>query len=94
MVRKLYTNSELIRAQRCSINNRDDLMRSVSCGCYSCESILLANSITDWKLEEDGGMTAICPFCGKETIVGDSSVYPMKKIFLQEMKEFWTENCR
>ena len=36
----------------------------------------------------------VCPFCGKETIIGDSSVYPMKKIFLQEMKKFWAENFR
>ena len=93
MVKKLYTNSELIRAQRSSINNRDHLMRSVSCGCYSCETIMLANDIRDWKLEEDGGMTAICPFCGKATIIGDSGI-PMKKIFLQEMRKFWAEQCR
>jgi len=47
MVKKLYTNSELIRAQRSSINNRDYLMRSVSYGCYSCETIMLVNDIRD-----------------------------------------------
>ncbi len=93
MVKKVYTNSELINAQRSSVNNRDHLMRSVTCGCYSCETIMLANGITDWKLEENGGMTAICPFCGKETIIGDGGV-PMKKILLQELKKFWAEYTR
>ncbi len=93
MEKKIFTNSYLIRALDYSRRNRDHLMRSVSCGCYSCETIMLANDIRDWKLEDDGGMTAICPFCGKETIIGDGGV-PMKKIFLQELKKFWAEYTR
>ena len=93
MIKKFYTNSEMIVAQRNSVNNKDHLMRSVSCGCFSCETLMLANEIRDWKLEEDGGMTAICPFCGKTTIIGDGGS-PMKKIFLQELKKFWAEYTR
>ena len=92
-MKKLYTNSELIGAQRRSIGNRNSLMASVSCGCYSCETIMLSNEIRDWKLEDNGEMTAICPFCGKETIIGDDGI-PIKKIFLQEMRKFWADYCR
>ena len=94
MVKKLYTNSELINAQRSSINNRDRLMASVSCGCFSCETLMLANGIRDWKMEEDGRLTAVCPYCGEETVIGDDAVYPMKKEFLREMKRFWYDRNR
>ena len=39
-------------------------------------------------MEEDDDYTAICPYCGEETIIGDDAVYPIKKAYLKELKEF------
>ncbi len=88
MKKRLYTNSELIRGLDYAHHNRGSLQRSVSCGCFNCQNILLANDIRDYRLEEDGDFTAICPYCQEESIIGDDAVYPIKKAYLQELKEF------
>ena len=92
MEKKKYSNSELYRVYDYSISNKEELTRSVSCGCFSCETLLMANDIRDW-MEEDGKLTAVCPYCGKPTI-GDCNLYPLKKEFLREMKKFWNEKTR
>ena len=94
MEKKIFTNSYLFRALDYSRKNNENLMRSVSCGCFSCETLMLANGIRDWKMEEDGRLTAVCPYCGEETVIGDDAVYPMKKEFLREMKRFWHDRNR
>ena len=33
--------------------------------------------------------TAVCPYCGKSTVIGKSSEYPLDKEFLTKMKEYW-----
>ena len=90
---KTFTNSMLIGAKDCSRKNRDSLARSVSCGCYNCVTIFLANDIRDWKQEDDRNLTALCPYCNEETVIGDDAVYPMKKDFLRAMNAYWIEKC-
>lgn len=89
MVKKIYTNSQLISAHSCSKGNRDMLMRSVSCGCFYCETLFFAQDIKEWVKENDGQYTAICPYCGIDSIIGDDSVKPLNKEFLHEMKKYW-----
>ena len=84
-----YTNSELIKAHAYSRKNREDLERSISCGCFCCERIFMKNDIEDWVLEDDGQYTAVCPYCDTDSVIGDDSVYPLKKDFLHAMKEYW-----
>ncbi len=33
--------------------------------------------------------TAICPYCRVDSIIGESSKYPITKEFLKMMKEYW-----
>lgn len=87
-----YPYSTLIEAKRHSVRNWADLRRSTICGCYSCGTIFLSNEIYDW-IGLDGknpdNATAICPFCGINSVIAESSSYPLKKEFLDYMKK----NC-
>lgn len=67
-------------------------MRSVSCGCFYCETLLLANDIKEWNEEDNGQDTAICPYCGIDSVIGDDCVKPLNKEFLHEMKKYWFGN--
>ena len=89
MMEKRYTNSELVKAHSYARKNRDSMLRSISCGCFNCERIFMVNGIRDWIKEEDGGYTAICPYCETDSVIGDDDVYPLKKDFLKQMKKYW-----
>ena len=86
---KKYTQTELYRAYNFSKKNKDSLIGSISCGCFTCETLFLANDIRDWVINDDGQLTAICPYCEADTVIGDSVVYPLKKDFLRAMKKIW-----
>ena len=89
MTKKTYTQSELYRAHDYSIKNREELSFSISCGCFCCGTLFMAYDIRDWVLEDDGQQTAICPYCGSNSVIGDRSVHPLTKDFLLAMKKFW-----
>ncbi len=90
-----YPYNILIDARRHSIKNWGDLSRSTICGCYHCGTIFLSNEIYQWvgldgKSADDA--TAICPFCGMNSVIAESAAYPLKKDFLEYMKGYWFKN--
>ena len=91
MAKPNYPYSMLIDARRHSHGNWDDLNRCMQCGCYSCGTIFLSNDIYNWiglDARNIDNATAICPFCGANTVIPDSSVYPLKKDFLEYLKNY------
>ena len=92
MAKPKYPYSMLINAKNCSMHNWGELSRSVSCGCYRCGTIFLSKDITQWigldKNNADNA-TAVCPFCGSESVIPKSSSYPLNKDFLDHMKKYW-----
>lgn len=78
---------ELIDAHSFSSNNREALMRDDICGCFYCIKIFSPHEINEWI--EDSAGTAVCPYCGIDSILGKSSGYPIKQEFLLEMKAYW-----
>ena len=42
----------------------------------------------DWTKTD----TALCPKCGVDAVIGESSGYPITKEFLKEMNEYWFLN--
>jgi hypothetical protein len=85
---KKYTISELVNAGRFSNNRRSDLLRCSVCGCYHCGRIFLANDVR-WKDLNDMESRAVCPFCGHDSILGESSSYPLNREFLKAMKKYY-----
>ena len=47
--------------------------------------------IDEWVGEEGAGpgQTALCPYCGIDSVIGDSSGFPTTTEFLSKMKSYW-----
>jgi len=82
--------SFVVHAHRHSSHHREQLLASELCGCFFCLKVFSPSLITAWT---DGsrstGVTALCPFCGIDSIIGSKSGYPVTTAFLQEMKAHW-----
>src|SRR5262249_26892404 len=74
-----------------SSNHRAEILRSEKCGCFYCLNIFAPTQITEWCDEaEDGvGQTALCPFCGVDSVIGSASGYALDQAFLKSMKNVW-----
>ena len=69
----------------------EEIKQSKLCGCFYCLTILKPEEITEW-LEEpnEKGLTAFCPNCDIDAVIGDKSGLPVTDIkFLKEMQEYW-----
>ena len=79
-------DSMLEEAHRYSIYHRAELEKDEKCGCFFCLTIFSPKEIKKWV---DEGDTAICPYCGIDSIIGESSGFPITKEFLEKMQKRW-----
>ena len=77
---------DVIRAHVCCSGNREQLEKVNICGCFYCLKIFDPKLITKWC---DNGKTAICPFCGIDSIIYDNKYYPVTEKFLEAMNYEW-----
>lgn len=77
---------DVIRAHMCCSGNKEQLKKVKKCGCFYCLKIFDPTLIKDWC---DNGETAICPFCGIDSIIYDNKFYPVEESFLKKMKKQW-----
>ena len=80
-------NDNYINVHKFSSNHRDLLMKDKLCGCFYCLKIFSPTEIENWIEDSDG--TAICPYCGIDSVLGESSGYPITEDFLSTMNEYW-----
>jgi len=82
---------EIIAAHKFSSNHKEQLTKDEKCGCFYCLKIFDTREITEWRycINGDPGGTALCPFCGIDSIIGESSGYPITESFLKEMYDYW-----
>ena len=71
-----------------TLSNKEELKNSTGCGCFYCLRIFFPQEITEW-IPDKGGETALCPYCGVDSVMGDSSGYPVTEEFLSKMKAYW-----
>ncbi|MCL2337863.1 MAG: cytoplasmic protein [Firmicutes bacterium] len=57
------------------------------CGCFYCQAIFSPKEIKEWVKDISG--TALCPYCGIDSIIGESSGYPITPQFLKKMYAQW-----
>ena len=79
--------TDVIAAHKFSMNNRSALMSDNLCGCFYCMRIFSPSEINEWI--EDISETALCPYCGIDSIIGESSKYPIIEEFLSKMNQYW-----
>lgn len=72
---------------RKTMYNKDELTHSEKCGCMYCGTIFNPNEITKWTDENN---TAICPYCGVDSVIADSDDINLNPEFLKKLhKEYF-----
>lgn len=68
------------------------LKKDSVCGCFYCLRIFDPSEIEEWIIADnpiDKNGTAICPHCGIDSVIGESSGFPITTDFLRGMKKCW-----
>lgn len=68
--------------------NKDELSRSFKCGCVSCLEIFSPVEIENYIRDKDG-LTAMCPYCSCDSVIGDVSGMEMTKVNLKKLHKKW-----
>ena len=71
--------------------HREEILASARCGCFSCCALFAPADIHEWvDAEDDGpGLTALCPKCRSDSVLGDASGFPITDAFMKTMKAHW-----
>jgi hypothetical protein len=88
-----------------SFQNRAEVERSESCACFHCFARFAPSDIRLWSDSEDPddedpgalrddtgqfpGLTAICPQCEYDSVIGSASGYELSDYFLRLLNEHW-----
>lgn len=83
------TINDICGAHKYSSNHYEALRNDKKCGCFYCCKIFAPSEISSWLSEPNGGKTAICPYCGIDAVIGESSGYPITEEFLEKMRRYW-----
>lgn len=83
----MLNNKDIIAAHQFCTNNMISLQKDKVCGCFYCLKIFSPDEIESYLEEKDG--TALCPYCDIDSVIGESSGYPITYDFLQQMNEYW-----
>lgn len=86
---------DYIEAHKFSNNHMEALQKDKVCGCFYCLKIFSPGEIDEWIIDDnpcDKGGTAICPYCGIDSVIGESSGYPITEDFLRRMEHYWFED--
>ncbi len=81
-------------AHKFSSNHKPELEKGRLCGCFYCLRIYSPSEIKEWLVEEtaiDWRGTALCPYCDVDSVIGESSGYPITREFMEEMHQVWYE---
>lgn len=83
-----YSKELLHAAHRISYANKARLSVPQKCGCFYCLRFFSSEDIVDWSVDKPD-WTAICPYCGIDSVIGENDGYPLTEDFLKEMFEEW-----
>lgn len=76
-------------AHHASFKNMDSLLNDTLCGCFYCLRIFSPKEIVEVIEEKDGLETALCPYCGVDSVIGKASGFPITRTFLADMFGLW-----
>jgi hypothetical protein len=68
-------------------NNKQNLAKSSQCGCFYCLEVFSPSEINTWiDTQKD---TALCPYCGIDSVLPNNLDFVPDKGFLEEMHRSW-----
>ena len=87
----LENDHNLEEAHRLSIRHQKGLLEGSTCGCFYCCRVFSPSEITEWldDGETDSEKTALCPYCGIDSVIGSKSGFPINAEFLHRMNQRW-----
>lgn len=77
-----------ITAHTYSRDNYSQIYESKKCGCFSCLAYFPPEKVTSWVVSPKE-KTAVCPYCGLDAVIGDSSGVSLTPGLLLEMQQYW-----
>ena len=83
----------LLKAHHYSSGNMPLLEKAELCGCFYCLKIFSPQEITEYlqddniTIDKDG--TALCPYCGVDSVIPQNDDYPLSEKFLKQMHKKW-----
>lgn len=78
----------LTTAHDFSFQNMPNLATDELCGCFYCLEIFHPREIVE-SVDDYGVATALCPYCGIDSVIGESSGCPITRDFLRKMHDRW-----
>ena len=82
------TDSVMNDIYRHTLNNRMEIAKSSMCGCISCKTVFAAAEVVDYI---DAGLTALCPRCGIDAVIGDAAGAELTAELLAAMNKKYFE---
>lgn len=79
----MYDERSLFMAHAASFRNLPKIRLSSECGCFYCLKKFPPTEIKSWADQEE---TAICPYCGMDSVLGSASGFDLSEKFLSAMK--------
>lgn len=70
-----------------SVNNKKEIERSDTCGCFYCKELFVPTEINEWIT--DKSQTAVCSYCKVDSVIGNASGYEITKTLLDAMSKKW-----
>ncbi|HOF34112.1 MAG TPA: cytoplasmic protein [Spirochaetota bacterium] len=83
----MSSEKDIITAHYYSSNHKNIILNDKICGCFYCLKTFSPSQIIDWIEDTEG--TALCPYCGIDSVIGESSGYPITHKFLDKMNKYW-----
>jgi hypothetical protein len=87
---------DLQAAHRLSFQNETSVKASINCGCFHCLQIYPSSFVTTSNFISDtnGFLTAICPHCGLDSVIGDSKGLVITVDFLRLMNSHYFDGIQ
>ena len=79
----MYNELSLFMAHAAGYRNLSKINSSSECGCFYCLKKFPPSEIKSWA---DKGETALCPYCGMDSVLGSASGFELSEDFLSAMK--------
>lgn len=79
----------LMHAHMLSLYNEHTVKKSEKCGCFYCGRVFPASEVEETTIEFGHPDTALCPYCGIDSVLADADWKDISPEFLNKMYEYF-----